>query len=243
MSSSLDWPEHYKRGLVVTAHADDAEYGCSGTVARLISEGWDFAYVLCTDGSKGSSDRNITEKELSSIRRKEQENAGKILGLSHVSFLDHPDSYLQPTLELRKDISREIRRHKPDVVICQYPMRVLDGGYGSGHPDHITAGDTTMSAIFPAARDHMTFPELIDEGFEPHKVSEAWIMGHPQPDLWVDISEHIETSVKAPSAHESQMDGRSFDEIMERVKVMKGERGKGKGMPLAETFRRIYYRG
>ena len=223
MSSSLDWPEHYKRGLVVTAHADDAEYGCSGTVARLISEGWDFAYVLCTDGSKGSSDRNITEKELSS--------------------LDHPDSYLQPTLELRKDISREIRRHKPDVVICQYPMRVLDGGYGSGHPDHITAGDTTMSAIFPAARDHMTFPELIDEGFEPHKVSEAWIMGHPQPDLWVDISEHIETSVKALSAHESQMDGRSFDEIMERVKVMKGERGKGKGMPLAETFRRIYYRG
>ena len=78
MSSSLDWPEHYKRGLVVTAHADDAEYGCSGTVARLISEGWDFAYVLCTDGSKGSSDRNITEKELSSIRRKEQEAAGKI---------------------------------------------------------------------------------------------------------------------------------------------------------------------
>ena len=99
-----------------------------------------------------------------------------------------------------------------------------------------------MSAIFPASRDHMTFPELIDEGFEPHKVSEAWIMGHPQPDLWIDISDHIETSVKALSSHESQMDGRSFDEIMDRVKEMKGERGKGKGMPVAETFRRIYYR-
>ena len=122
LAHSIDWPEEYKRGLVVVAHADDAEYGCSGTVARLIAEGWDMAYVLCTDGSKGSSDPNMTEKQLSDVRREEQENAGKILGLSNVAFLGHPDSYLQPTLDLRKDIAREIRRQKPDVVICQYPM-------------------------------------------------------------------------------------------------------------------------
>ena len=101
MAHSLDWPEDYKRGLVVVAHADDAEYGCSGTVARLIREGWDFAYVLSTDGSKGSSDPNMTEEKLSEIRRQEQEEAGKVLGLSNVAFLGHPDSYLQPTLELR----------------------------------------------------------------------------------------------------------------------------------------------
>jgi LmbE family N-acetylglucosaminyl deacetylase len=242
MAHSNDWPEHYKRGLVVVAHADDAEYGCSGTVARLIREGWDFAYVLCTDGSKGSADSSITEQQLALIRRTEQENAGKILGLSNVAFLDHPDSYLQPTLELRKDIAREIRRQKPDIVICQYPMRVLDGGFGSGHPDHMTAGDTTLSAIFPAARDHMTFPELLEEGFEPHKVAEAWIMGHPEPDLWIDISDHMETSVKALIAHESQMSGQSYQQILDRMLEWRAERGKGRGTPQADAFRRIHYR-
>ena len=242
LAHSIDWPEEYKRGLVVVAHADDAEYGCSGTVARLIAEGWDMAYVLCTDGSKGSSDPNMTEKQLSDVRREEQENAGKILGLSNVAFLGHPDSYLQPNLDLRKDIAREIRRQKPDVVICQYPMRVLDGGFGSGHPDHMTAGDSALSAIFPTARDHMTFPELIEEGFEPHKVAEAWIMGHPEPDLWVDISDHMETSIKALTAHVSQMDGKSYDEVLERMLEWRGERGKGRGMPQADAVRRIYYR-
>jgi LmbE family N-acetylglucosaminyl deacetylase len=242
LAYSLDWPVDYRRGLVVVAHADDAEYGCSGTVARLIREGWDFAYVLCTDGSKGSSDPDMTEDKLSEIRRSEQEQAGKVLGLSNVAFLGHPDSYLQPTLELRKDIAREIRRQKPDVVICQYPMRVLDGGFGSGHPDHMTAGDSTLSAIFPTARDHMTFPELADEGFEPHKVAEAWIMGHPEPDLWVDISEHMEVSVKALTCHASQMSGQSFEEVLERMTEWRSERGKGRGMSQADSFRRIHYR-
>ena len=79
LAHSIDWPEEYKRGLVVVAHADDAEYGCSGTVARLVAEGWDMAYVVCTDGSKGSSEPDITEAQLSELRREEQENAGKIL--------------------------------------------------------------------------------------------------------------------------------------------------------------------
>ena len=242
MAHSTDWPESYKRGLVVVAHADDAEYGCSGTVARLIKEGWDFAYVLCTDGSKGSSDPDMTEKRLSDIRKQEQEAAGKVLGLSRVTFLANPDSYLVPSLDLRKDIAREIRRQKPDVVICQYPMRVLDGGYGSGHPDHIAAGEATLAAIFPTARDHMTFPELVEEGFKPHKASEAWIMGHPDPDLWVDISDHLETSAKALTCHESQIGGQSFDQVFERMSKWRSERGKGRGMPQADTFRRIYYR-
>ncbi len=94
MSHSNDWSKDYGRGLVVVAHADDAEYGCSGTVARLVSEGWDFAYVLCTDGSKGSSDASMTGNELACTRKAEQTKAGEILGLSNVVFLDYPDSYL-----------------------------------------------------------------------------------------------------------------------------------------------------
>ena len=120
--------EKFSRGMVVVAHADDAEYACSGTVAKLSAEGWEMVYVLCTDGSKGSSDREITPEELSEIRRQEQIDAGEVLGLRDVVFLDYPDSLLEPTLEVRRDIAREIRRYTPDVVICQYPLRTLDGG-------------------------------------------------------------------------------------------------------------------
>ena len=232
----------YSSGMVVIAHADDAEYGCSGTVAKLCAEGWDMTYVLCTDGSKGSADREITEAELSEMRRVEQIEAGKVLGLKDVAFLGYPDSYLQPTLEVRRDIAREIRRHKPDVVICQYPMRILDGGWGVGHPDHMAAGEAALAAVFPTARDHMTFPELLDEGFEPHKVAEVWIMGHPEPDIFVDVTDHMEVAVKALAEHTSQTGGRPYEELLPRMKEWRRGRSVGKGMLYSESFKRISFR-
>ena len=234
--------QEFSRGMVVMAHADDAEYGCSGTVAKLCAEGWYMTYVLCTDGSKGSADREITEKELSDTRRAEQIEAGRVLGLKDIAFLDHPDSYLRPTLEVRRDIAREIRRHKPDVVICQYPMRILDGGWGVGHPDHIAAGEATLAAVFPTARDHMTFPELLADGFEPHKVAEVWIMGHPEPDIFVDVTDHMETAVKALAAHTSQTGGRPYEELLPRMKEWRRGRSVGRGMLYSESFKRISFR-
>ena len=234
--------EKFTRGMVVVAHADDAEFGCSGTVAKLCSEGWEIVYVLCTDGSKGSSDREITQKELASIRRREQLEAGKVLGLKDVAFLDYEDSMLQPTLELRRDIAREIRRHRPDVGICTYPMRNLDGGWGVGHPGPLAAGEATLSAVFPAARDHMTFPELLDAGFEPHKVAEAWVMGHPEPDLWMDVTDHMETSLEALLQHESQVNGESKERVEGMMREGRRNRAVGKGMQYAESFRRITFR-
>ena len=232
----------YSRGMVVVAHADDAEYGCSGTVAKWCREGWEVVYVMCTDGSKGSSDREITGEELSRIRRQEQSNAGKVLGLKEVVFLDHEDSLLQPTLELRRDIAREIRRFRPDVVICPYPMRNLDGGWGVGHPDHLAAGEAALSAVFPAARDHMTFPELLDAGLEPHKVAEVWVMSHPEPDVWVDVTEHMETSIKALLAHKSQVDGSSEEDTAQNMRDWRRKRAVGKGIQYAEAFKRINFR-
>ena len=232
----------FSRGMIVVAHADDAEYGCSGTVAKWCREGWEVVYVLCTDGSKGSSDREITHQELATIRRQEQAKAAKVLGLKDVAFLDHEDSMLQPTLELRRDIAREIRRHRPDVLICTHPMRVLDGGWGVGHPDHLAAGEAALSAVFPTARDHMTFPELLEEGLEPHKVSEVWIMGHPEPDLWIDVTDHIETSIKALLEHASQLDGSGREEeIGERMREWRRKTAEGKGMQYAEAFKRIVF--
>ena len=232
--------KQYQRAMVVVAHADDAEYGCSGTVAKWCHDGWDVTYVLCTDGSKGSSDRKITQTELSSMRRQEQIDAGKILGLKDVSFLNYEDSMLQPTLELRRDIAREIRSHKPDVLICTYPMRNLDDrGWGIGHPDHIAAGEAALSAAFPTARDHMTFPELLDEGLEPHNVSEVWIIGHPEPNLWIDVTDHINTSINALLQHTSQLPNVKEEDVRTRMKQWRRNHAEGKGMLYAEAFRRI----
>ncbi len=231
--------EEFKRGMVVVAHADDAEFGCSGTVAKLCGDGWEVVYVICTDGSKGSGDREMRPAELIETRRREQLNAGKVHGLKDVVFLGHEDSMLQPTLELRRDIVREIRRHQPDVVICWYPVRNLDGGWGVGHPDHMAAGEAALAAVFPAARDHMTFPELLEAGFEPHKVDEVWVMGHPAPDLWIDVGRHIDAALKAIMQHSSQVDGRSEDEVREHWQRWRRERAVGKGMQYAEAFKRI----
>ena len=238
----MEQERKFNRGMVVVAHADDAEYGCSGTVAKWCQEGWEVVYVLCTDGSKGSGDRDTTGEELSDIRRQEQMNAGKVLGLKDVVFLDHEDSLLQPTLELRRDIAEQIRRYCPDVLICPYPMRDLDGGWGVGHPDHIAAGEAALAAVFPTARDHMSFPELLRRGLEPHKVAEVWVMGHPEPDLWIDITMAMDTSVKALAQHVSQMDGRTEEETARFMRNWRRSRAEGKEMEFAEAFRRIILR-
>lgn len=231
----------FASAMVVVAHADDAEFGCSGTVAKWCRQGWDVVYVLCTDGSKGGNDRNITGQELATIRRQEQLNAGKVLGLKDVVFLDNEDSVLRPTLDLRKNISREIRRHKPDVLITTHPMRSLEGGgWGIGHPDHIAAGEAAMSAVFPTARDHLSFPELVELGLEPHKVSEVWVMGHPEPNHWVDVSEDIDISIKALLEHTSQLGNtRSKNDISKMMRKGRSKRAIGYGMDYAEAFRRI----
>ncbi|MEK7807386.1 MAG: PIG-L family deacetylase, partial [Chloroflexota bacterium] len=134
----------YRRGMVVVAHADDAEWSCSGTVAKWCAEGWEVVYVLCTDGSKGSDDPEMTACRLAKIREQEQRNAGTVLGVREVVFLGYKDSMLQPTLELRRDIAREIRRHRPDVLICGNPVRDLFGDGYIGHPDHHAAGEAAL---------------------------------------------------------------------------------------------------
>ena len=236
---AYEWHEKFKRGMVVVAHADDAEYGCSGTVAKWCHEGWEVVYVICTDGSKGSGNPEMTQQELASIRRQEQTNAGKVLGLKDVVYLGYEDSTLQPTLELRRSIAGEIRRYRPEVLICTYPMRNLDGGRGVGHPDHMAAGEAALSAVYPTARDHLTFPELLEEGLEPHKVSEVWVMGHHEPDLWIDVTGHMDTSIKALAQHASQVDAKSEEELGERMRTGRRKSAVGKGMQYAEAYKRV----
>lgn len=228
--------QQYQRGMVVVAHADDAEWGCSGTVAKWCAEGWEVVYVLCTDGSKGSDNLEMTSQDLVNLRKQEQINAGKVLGLHDVVFLGHEDAMLEPTLDLRRDIAREIRRYRPDVLICMGPNRELSSNGYLGHPDHFASGEATLSAVFPSARDRLTFPELLAEGLEPHKVKEVWIMEHDHADRYVDVTEHIDTSVAALKEHKSQVSGEDADKYMRQWRSNIGEKV---GMKYAEAFKRF----
>ena len=229
--------DDFNRAMVVVAHADDAEWGCAGTVARLCAEGWDVAYVICTDGSKGSDDPDMTVEMMVKMREAEQREAARILGLSEVFFLGYPDAYLQSTLELRKDISRAIRIHRPDVLICMNPVRNLDGDGYIDHPDHFASGDAAMGAVYPAARDRLTFPDLLnDEGLEPHKVREVWVMGRTEPDHVIDVTAHVETAVAALKAHRSQVSPESADRHLKEWRRRDGQRI---GVEYAEVFKRF----
>ena len=232
--------DDFKRAMVVTAHPDDAEYGCSGSVAKWCRMGWEVVYVLCTDGSKGSEDREITSKRLVEIRAEEQINAGKTLGLKTVEFLGYPDGYLEPTLDVRRDISRQIRKHKPDVLITTNPTRdLMSSGY-IGHPDHFAAGEAALSAVFPSARDHLTFPELFsDEGLEPHKVREVWVMTFGDgADFWNPLTEQdVDTSIAALKEHTSQVD--DPDQAAKWMKQRRAELGKKIEANYAESFKKF----
>jgi LmbE family N-acetylglucosaminyl deacetylase len=226
--------------MVVVAHADDAEYGCSGTVSKWCKEGMEVVYVLCTDGSKGSSDPEMTPERLVEIRRQEQLAAAKVLGVKDVIFLGYADSMLQPTLELRRAIAGEIRRHKPDILICQSPVRSLNGTGYIGHPDHMAAGEAALSAVFPTARDRMTFPELLEEGLEPHKVREVLVMDHgEEADKWIDVSDTIDIATEALKQHVSQVgDNHEGDGWMREWRQRTGQHH---GMKYAEAFKHFHF--
>ena len=240
MTRENDSKDQFSRAMVVIAHPDDAEWGCSGSVAKWCRLGWEVVYVLCTDGSKGTDDRDISSEQLVQIRETEQRQAGKALGLKDVVFLGYPDGYLEPSLDVRRDISREIRRWKPDVLITTSPNRDLVGSNYIGHPDHFAAGEAALSAVFPSARDHLTFPELLhEENLQPHKVGEVWVMSYgDDANFWNPLEEgDIERSIAALKSHVSQIS--NPEEAGNWMKKRRAALGKQIGSEYAESFRKF----
>ena len=226
--------EPLERALVVMSHPDDAEFGAAATIARLTAAGARVDYVVTTDGGKGTEDREIPPEALSATRMAEQRAAADILGVTDIVHLDYPDGYLQPTLELRRDITRQIRRYRPDLVMTQNPQRRLDHNPFIGHPDHLATGEATLASVYPAARDHLNFPELWrDEGLEPWKVRQVLLTGVEEPNLWVDVAETFETGLRALLAHESQVDA---DDVTERMRERARLVGEPQGIGMAQAF-------
>ena len=229
-----------RRVMVVVAHPDDAEFMAAGTVAKWAREGKEIIYVLCTSGDKGTSDTSVNPLELAETRRKEQREAAARLGVREVVFLGYEDGVLQNTLQLRCDIVRQIRRFKPDVVVCQDPtMRWSAQGY-LNHPDHRAAGDATLDSVYPSARDPHVFPELLAEGLEPHKVKEVYVGGTNFADVWIDITDTIDTKIEALMAHQRKVNNGNRPPDWDFGKMIR-ERAQqvaeGKGMEYGEAFK------
>jgi LmbE family N-acetylglucosaminyl deacetylase len=204
-----------ERVLVVTAHPDDVDFGSAGTVAAFTDAGVQVAYCIVTDGSAGGSDRSMPRAEMAAIREDEQRKAAAEVGVTDVEFLGYPDGRLTVSLELRRDISRVIRRFRPQRVLTTSPERSWDRIYAS-HPDHLAAAEAAVCAVYPDARNPFAHPELLDvEGLEPHTVGELWLMSFGTPDIVVDTTKSFERKVAALRRHRSQVgDGEHLPDLL-----------------------------
>jgi len=218
--------------MVIVAHPDDAEFTSAGTVALWASDGCRITYVVCTDGSAGSHEPGMTQGKLAEIRQTEQRAACRVLGVESVVFLGYPDGQLEPNLELRRDLVRAIRRHKPEVVITGDPTVLFHSGEYINHPDHRAASLAAIDAVAPAA----AMPLLWPEAGAPHRVRRVLVQGSAEADVWVDIDATIEQKIEALRQHASQLNG--WDPA-EMIRAWAAETGKEKGLAYAERFRAI----
>ena len=194
-----------ERALVVVAHPDDVDFGSAGTIATWTAEGIAVTYCIITDGDAGGFDPSVPREQIGSIRQDEQRSAAKELGVQDVVFLGYPDGRVSASFDLRRDISRVIRQVQPQRVLMQSP-EINWERIGASHPDHRAAGEATLCAVYPDARNPFTHLELAAEGLEAWTVHEVWVMtaGGSGANRWVDITEVFDKKVAALRQHASQ---------------------------------------
>jgi LmbE family N-acetylglucosaminyl deacetylase len=195
--------QEFERALVITAHPDDVDFGAAGTVAAWTDIGVEVSYCLVTDGDAGGHDRTVSRSDMIEIRRAEQTAAAKHVGVTDLHFLGFSDGRLEPTLDLRRELSRVIRKVRPQRVLCPSPDRNYQRIFAS-HPDHLAAGEAALCAVYPDARNPFAHPELLDAGLEPWTVSEVWMMATATSDTYMDITHQIDRKLDALRCHVSQ---------------------------------------
>ncbi|PKB70502.1 MAG: hypothetical protein BZY87_10265 [SAR202 cluster bacterium Io17-Chloro-G6] len=227
-----------KRVMAVTPHPDDCEGGCGGALAKWIKESGTVAsVVMCTNGNKGTRDREMTQQRLAATREVEQHHASDLVGVKDLVFLAHPDGGLEDTELFRSQVTREIRRFKPDVILCIDPYRSVS----HTHRDHRKSGQVALDAAFTYAWSYQHFPEqLTEEGLEPHRVDQALMWGSEDPDVFVDIEPYLGVKVDSLGAHASQMSSTREDRL-ERIKNNSGRNKELTGLEYVEAFRRITF--
>jgi LmbE family N-acetylglucosaminyl deacetylase len=220
--------------MAIVAHPDDIEFSCAGTLARWAKAGARISFVLCTSGDVGIDQPGMTRKQAGEIRETEELQAAKIIGATEVIFLREPDGLLQATLELRKKLVREIRRFRPEVVICGDPTIVWAGNDYINHPDHRAAATAALDAVFPAAGQPNLFEELRNEGLDAHKPRKVYVTSWSEGDVFINIEETVDSKIAALRAHKSQM--KDWDPE-KSLREWAAESGRGKEMAYAEGYR------
>ena len=223
--------------MIISPHPDDAEFGSAGSVARWVKEGKKVVYLICTGGEKGTSDLSVNPADLALLRRKEQQNAANILGVSEVIFLGYEDQGLEDTPEFRKEIVRYIRLFRPETLITADPYRRY-----IWHRDHRITGQVVLDAAFPYARDHLAYPDLLHEGLMPHKVKEMLFWGSENPNYCSDITDTFEQKLAALKCHHSQVGGRQFRSIARLLRERSETAAAGEKFNLAEAFYRAEFK-
>ena len=216
MDEKLKLWDHPQKILVVLAHPDDPEFFCGATIAAWTSQNHRVIYWLLTGGDKGTNDREVQPDELVKIRECEQKSAARVLGVDEVHFLQNPDGFLEPTRDLRREVTRIIRRERPDIIVSSDPTNFFPNNDASiNHPDHRAAGQIVIEAYFPAAGNPKYFSELLDQGYEPHSVKEVWFALTHQPNTILDVTRFWPKKIEALHQHTSQIgDPVKFDERM-----------------------------
>ena len=193
------------KALCFSPHADDSEILAGGLLAMWASQGVEIVLCVVTNGAMGSNDPEVVREDLIARRQREQRNAAAILGISEVVFLGHEDGFVEDSHELRIDMIREIRRHKPDVVLGPDPSLYYIDRWYVNHPDHRRVGEAFLAAVNPGATTVPLYRrELYDQGFEPHQVKACLLLASTNADHFVDITEFVPTKIRALEAHASQ---------------------------------------
>lgn len=226
-----------RSAMSIHAHPDDQEFTVGGTLAKWAKAGCEIVSVVVTSGDSGSNDSTQGadyKPELARLREAEQLSANETLGVARTVFLRHLDGELEPTIGLRKELTRVIRRHKPEVVLIGNPEAWFYGNEYINHPDHRAAAQAACEAVFPSAGTRLIFADLLAEGFEPHEVKRLYVHGVENPDTWVDIAESLETKIAALQKHASQI---PVDEVGQWMRDWAKEDAKEKDFEYAESFR------
>lgn len=216
--------------LGIQAHPDDLDFTSGGTIARFVQEGHEVHYLSVTSGNKGTHDRTIDPRHLAAVREAEQQEAARRLGVSSCRFLRYNDGEVEANLTLRRQIARVIREVRPYTIMTFDPWRPYQL-----HPDHRAVGLAALDAVI-AARDHLFFPEQLDDGLDIARVHEVYLFGAAEPDTWVDISTTIELKIHAMAAHASQIRG-DLEQRAERQRARAREIGEPHGLAYAEAFK------
>lgn len=226
-----------QRAMSIHAHPDDQEFTVAGTLAKWAAAGCEIISVVITSGDGGSNDPAHDARykpELARVREAEQQAANAVLGIKETVFMRHPDGELEPTVVLRKEITRLIRKYKPDAVVTGDPQAVFYGNGYINHPDHRAAAQLATYAVFPSAGSRLVFAELLAEGYEPHEVKRLYIHGVEKPDTWVDIGKTLDTKIEALRKHVSQLNG--WDPAKE-MRAWARDSGKKKKIKFAEAYK------